>query len=687
MKANEKLLLRLLESSDTNFVIPVYQRNYDWKKEHCKQLFDDFVDIIENDYKTHFFGTIVSIYDDSARGREYLIIDGQQRITTISLILLAIYNILNKGRLNSENIIKEKIINQYIINQYLDDDRRFKLRPIKDDKLAFEKILNNDEDVILQSNITSNYQCFYNKILEGRLTVDEIYTAIERLIIVEIELKSGEDDPQLIFESLNSTGLDLSDADKVRNFILMGQPSQIQEELYNNYWNKIEKITLYKVTNFIRDYITMKENKIPNLKKIYVNFKRYVNDNELNIEECLKDMLTFSHYYNKILTNNLGLEAANEIIKRINSLEVTVLYPFLMEVLDDYDKNILNNEDLIEILLVLESYIFRRTMCGVATNSLNKVFMNLGKEIKKHSNFQEKYVEIFKYIIVNKRSSQRIPNDEEFKRNFYDQEIYNWKSKNKIYIMERLENYDNNEKVDIENLVTSNDLTLEHIMPQMLNRSWKESLGKEFEQIHEKHLHTIGNLTLTGYNSSLSNRSFVEKRDMEKGFKESRLKLNRYISTIDKFTEEEIIDRKNILFKIGLEIWEYPNTSFTEDREVENLYSLMDEDDFTNTRVKSFIFFGDEYKVKNWTQLYEEVCLMLYDLEPSTFIKLIKKRFLEAYMAKRFSETEEGLRDEFKIADKVYIEKNLNTQAKLDTIRVIFDEYDLDYNELSYYIG
>lgn len=687
MKANEKLLLRFLESSDTNFVIPVYQRNYDWKKEHCKQLFDDFINVIENDYKTHFFGTIVSIYNDSARGREYLIIDGQQRITTVSLILLAIYNILNKGRLNSENIIKEKIINQYLINQYVDDERKFKLKPIKDDKIAFEKIFNNDEDYILESNITINYQYFYNKILEGRLTIEEIYLAIEKLMIVEIELKSGEDDPQLIFESLNSTGLDLSDADKVRNFILMGQPSQIQEELYNKYWNKIEKKTLYKVTNFIRDYITMKENKIPNIKKIYISFKLYINENELDIVKCLEDMLTFSQYYNKILTNSVGLESANVIIKRINSLEVTVLYPFLMEVLSDYYNNILSDDNLIEILLVLESYIFRRIMCGVAPNALNKVFMNLGKEIKRYSNFEEQYVEIFKYIIVNKRSSQRIPNDEEFKKNFYDQEIYSWKSKNKIYILERIENYDNNEKVDIENLVVSNVLTLEHIMPQTLNRSWKETLGENFEEIHEMHLHTIGNLTLTGYNSSLSNRSFVEKRDMEKGFKESRLKLNRYISSIDKFTEEEIIDRKNILFNIALEIWKYPKTSFVEEREVENLYSLTDEDDFTNTTVKSFILLGDEYKVKNWTQLYEEVCLALYDLEPSIFVKLIQKRFLEAHIAKRFSETVDGLRQEFKIADNVYIEKNLNTQAKLDTIRVIFDEYDLDYNELSYYIG
>ena len=287
MRANEKLLLRFLESSDTNFVIPVYQRNYDWKKEQCKQLYDDCINVIKNNYKTHFFGTIVSIYNDNGRNREYLIIDGQQRITTVSLMLLAIFNILKEELLTTNDIIKEKIINQYLINQYIGDDKKLKLKPIKDDRVAFEKLFNTDEEFIEESNITTNYKYFYKRILEEEISIDELYTAIERLMIVEIELKNGEDDPQLIFESLNSTGLELNEADKVRNFILMGQSIQKQEKLYNNYWHKVERNTLYRVTDFIRDYITMKENKIYNVNKIYINFKRYINENGLEIETSL----------------------------------------------------------------------------------------------------------------------------------------------------------------------------------------------------------------------------------------------------------------------------------------------------------------------------------------------------------------------------------------------------------------
>lgn len=295
--------------------------------------------MIRNKYKTHFFGTIVSIYNDDARNREYLIIDGQQRTTTISLLLLAIYNLLDSGRLSSNTIIKEKILNQYLINQYCDEKLKIKLKPIKEDRNAFEKLFNKEE-LIEESNITLNYQYFYERIIDGEITIDELYSAIERLIIVEIELKNGEDDPQLIFESLNSTGLDLTDADKVRNFILMNQPSKKQEELYNNYWNKVEKNTNYAVTQFIRDYLTMKENKIPNINKIYVSFKRYIEESKTDIEACLKDMLKFSAYYKSLITSNTDIKEANIVIKNINKLEVTVSYPFLLEVLDDYNNSV-----------------------------------------------------------------------------------------------------------------------------------------------------------------------------------------------------------------------------------------------------------------------------------------------------------------------------------------------------------
>lgn len=464
------------------------------------------------------------------------------------------------------------------------------------------------------------------------ITIDELYSAVERLMIVEIELKNGEDDPQLIFESLNSTGLDLTDADKVRNFILMNQPSQRQEELYNNYWHKVEKNTDYEVTKFIRDYLTMNENKIPNKSAIYVSFKRYIENKNLDIEKCLKDMLKFFAYYRGIINNSLGIKKADKVLSNINKLEVTVSYPFLLEVIDDFHNELITEEDLIEVLKTIESYVMRRIICKAPTNALNKVFMNLCKEIKKIPSYKDNYVDILKYVLLNKKSSQRFPNEEEF------------------------------------------------------NPSWKNALGDNFNEIHTKYLGTIGNLTLTGYNSKMSNRSFVEKRDMEKGFKESRLRLNKYLSEIDEWNEDTIKVRAEELFSVAAKIWNYPVVDYSFEDENSNTFSLEDNDDFTNTSVERFSFLGESMKVTSWTELYENVCRSLYELDPLPLVRLTKKRLNDECMNKRFANTEEGLRTAFKVGDDVYLEKNLSTEAKLHTLRVIFSEYGIEYRDLSFNI-
>lgn len=686
MKANEKYLIRFLDSSDTNFVIPVYQRNYDWKKEQCKQLYDDLVNMINCDYKNHFFGTIVSIYNDSGRNREYLIIDGQQRITTVSLLMLSIFNILKNNRLKSDEIIKEKIMNQYLINQYCNNDRKLKLKPIKNDRNAFERLFSGKE-LISDSNITENYKYFYNRISKCEVPIEKLFEAIEKLMIVEIELKNGEDDPQLIFESLNSTGLDLTDADKVRNFILMGKTSDIQERLYNKYWHNVEKNTNYRVTEFIRDYMTMKRGKITNINKIYFSFKEYVYMNNIEIQDCLKDMLKFSEYYSNIIRHNLGIEKVDEILMRINKLEVTVSYPFLLNLLDDYYNKVISDNELVEVLSVIESYIFRRILCKFPTNALNKVFMNLSKEIKKYTDYKDNYVYRLKLILKNKKASQKMPTNEEFKRSFFENDVYSVKAKNKVYLLERLENFNNVEKVDIENLISENKLTIEHIMPQTLNKVWKNSLGENWEEIHSKYINTIGNLTLTGYNSRLSNKSFIEKRDMENGFKTSRLKLNKYLSSRKNWTEKEILERTNELFNDALNIWGYPNIKDDNCEIMENVFSLADEDDFTNTKIKQYSFMGDTFKVSNWTKLYEDLCSMIYDLDSDKFNRLTKKEFDEEHIAKRFSTNIDNLRSGYKVAENLYVEKNLSTDTKLSTLRVIFDACNIDYNELTFSIN
>lgn len=686
MKAGEKEFLSFLEGKNKKFIIPVYQRNYNWKKEQCKRLFDDLEDIIASNFRTHFLGSIVSIY---SMGQEYLVIDGQQRITTMSILLMAMYNVIKDQCIETNYLSGEEIMDVYLINKYSkNDEDKIKLIPIIEDRIAYNKLFDDDKELIENSNITNNYRYFYDRILEGSVSIDDLYKAIEKLVIVEIELKNGEDDPQLIFESLNSTGLDLSEADRVRNFILMGEPSDIQEKFYNKYWYRIEKNTDNKVSDFIRDYLTIKERSIPNKNKVYISFKKYVSGSGMTIEELLKDLLKFSKYYNHILASNTNDKQIDDILSRLNKLEIFVSYPFLLEVFDDYDKNILNKDQFINVLTIVESFILRRIICNVPTNALNKIFMSLGREIKKFTDYKSKYDEILGYILIGKKSSQRFPDDNEFRIAFLTKDIYNLKGKNKLYLLERLENFENKEKVNIEELVSTNELNIEHIMPQTLTNKWKEELGTKYEEIHSKYLHTIGNITLTGYNSKLSNKSFSEKRDMDKGFKDSRLYLNKYISTIDHWNEDEIIKRAEILFDRSLKIWKYPDFRYEELKTAnEKMFSLSDEDiNFTGESVVSFEIFKETYKVSSWKEFYERLTNILYDLDQIKFKDIARKSFGKESIDNRKSTESAKLREPIKVADGIYLESNINTEAKLFMMRFLMKQFDLSLDDVNFTI-
>ncbi|KPI48755.1 hypothetical protein IM33_16785 [Clostridioides difficile] len=686
MKAGEIEFLSYLEGSNKSFVVPVYQRNYNWKKEQCKRLFDDLEDIIDSGFRTHFLGSVVSIY---SMGKEYLIIDGQQRVTTVSILLIAMCQIIkefgeSKGIITTEEQIKEC----YLINKHSrDKDGKIKLKPIAEDRKAYYELFEEEINTDRNSNIVSNYLYFYNRIKEDNISIDDLFDAIQKLTIVEIELKNGEDDPQLIFESLNSTGLDLSEADRVRNFVLMGKNSKLQEEFYNNYWYKIEKNTSNNVSNFIRDYLTIKERNIPNKNKVYFSFKRYVLDNDIDIEILLKDLLKFSNYYRDISYSCTDDNDVNKVLKRINKLEIFVSYPFILELFDDYNEGIINKKALVESLILVECFILRRIVCDVPPNALNKVFMNLGREIKKFSDYKENYSNILKYIFINKKSSQRFPTDSEFSNAFETKDIYNTKSKNKLYILERLENYNNKEIVDLENLINNNTLNIEHIMPQTLTNKWKESLGENYKEIHDKYLHTIGNLTLTGYNSKLSNKTFEEKKEMESGFKDSRLYLNKYISFIDKWNEEEIKNRTKILLDRAVEIWKYPNVTYEPPSNSENIFTLEDDDvNFTNESIVSFSILGESYKVKNWTEFYEQVALTLYDLDPVRFNSIIEKAYKRDFIDNNKSKDISKLRRGVRISENIYLETHLNTEAKLNIMRFLLNEFDIELNEVIFSI-
>ncbi|MCH8518137.1 DUF262 domain-containing protein [Candidatus Gracilibacteria bacterium] len=679
MKAEEKRFLQFLEGSEKSFVIPVYQRNYDWKREQCKQLFDDIVQIIHDDYRTHFMGTIVAFQEDGY-GKELLIIDGQQRLTTVSLILLAIYKALENGDVPDAGILKGKIYEEFLINKYSEDQsKKVRLKPVKDDREAFNSIFEGEEKE--DSNVTINYHYFYERIIAGEVSIEELYRAIEQLIIVDIRLKKGEDDPQLIFESLNSTGLDLEESDKVRNFILMKESSQKQEELYRDYWYKIEKNTSFNVSSFLRDYLTMKDRRIPRKDKVYLIFKEFIQKKNIDVHELLIELLRYSNYYCSIINSVDSDKQISDTLRRINKLETVVAYPFFLEVYEMEKQGIISHKELGEILSIIESYVFRRFISDVPTNALNKTFMLLGKDIGSYDDYKENYLEVFKHVLLSKTGSQRFPDYAEFGAGLLTKDIYNTQGRNKLYLLERLENYNHRES-DITALIDEGTLSIEHIMPQTLTPAWRKELGDDHQRIHETYLHTLGNITLTGYNSKYSNKSFGEKKSMEKGFNESVLFLNKYLSSINEWTEECIQERANILMKKALEIWKYPESTYVVKKDVTKSFTLSSEDSFTGKWIVEWSFEEQNYGVESWKDFYEGLIKALYEKD-----KLLMKSFLRDYnLSNKFLEADDGTKYLSKIDTDFYLIVGTNTDSKISAMKLILDRFDIDPDEVSFYI-
>ena len=685
MKGSELRLIEYMEGSEKRFIIPVYQRNYDWKIENCKQLYDDLIQVIKNNSKTHFFGSIVSVYEPSGRNTEFLIIDGQQRLTTMSLLFLAMYNLLEEKIIISEDeSLKDQIYEDFLVDKYQPQEKRMKLKPIKNDQKAFSKLFNSKDDYIKDSNLTINYSYFYERIQKQEITIDELFDAICRLEIINITL-NNEDNPQLIFESLNSTGLDLSEGDKIRNYILMGLPKQKQDEYYEKYWNCIEKCTKYDVSSFIRDYLSVKQLVIPSQKKVYINFKKYVEDSSLKIIEILEDLLSYAKRYNILLCGKTSSKELNSCINRLNRLETTVTRPFFLEVLRLYDENQINLNEVAEAFSITESYLFRRTICDLPTNALNKIFLLLNREIMRYDGTDSNYIEKLKFALLSKKDRARFPNDDDFSLMFTEKPIYQMNSKNNIYILERLENFGTLEDKDIYRHYDEGEYSIEHIMPQHLTPAWIKELGDSYEEIHDTWLHRIANLTLTAYNSKYSNSTFVEKKTMKNGFEDSGIRLNTYVSKKDKWTLAELRDRNDYLLKRALDIWAFPSTNYKPQEKQLDSYTLDDEASFLSGRqIAKFVYKGTEQPVVSWVEMYTKVLRALY-LEDKTIITKIALS-TDDELSIHFSTNKRIFKKCDEIGDNVYVQTNTNTQSKLSVLNRLYKLYGMNPTDLVFYL-
>ncbi len=601
-------------NGNKQFLIPVYQRFYSWDTIQCKRLWNDIVEMQKEGKVGHFVGSIVNIAEQAMPTgvQKFMIIDGQQRMTTLTLLLLALRNYAIKNP-DDSTINARRIDNMLLKNEYEDGDERYKMLLTETDRDILISLIEGKqimEDT--RSRLIENYNFFVSKIADKEIQPAEVYESIGKLQIVNITLDRAVDDAQAIFESLNSTGKELSESDLIRNYILMGLVPSEQTYVYEHLWRPMEQLFVYETQGtvmdaFFRDYLTMKNSRIPKKERVYEEFKLYHLKCKFGtIRELCKDLLDYAKYYTDIVFVRNSDKDLKRIYEDIIDLRMEVSYPFLLKIHRDCDEGIITLDEMKKILTLCISYVLRRSICEIPTNSHNKTFATMKNYIR-----PDDYVNSVKAFFLMLESYKEFPDNDKFEVAFVSRDIYNMRNRN--YILSRLENFKNKAPIIIEGY------TIEHIMPQNknLSREWQADLGNDWQEVQKKYLHTIGNLTLTAYNSEMSDKCFMEKMDMEGGFKESALRLNRYVVLQNTWNEKHIQERANELAKKAESIWKYPTLT---DAELEK----YQEEDTTNPEYSL-----ETYEMNDLTRtLFEALDKRIMNLSPG-----VKKEYKKLYVA------------------------------------------------------
>lgn len=678
MKANEVALTSFLSQNETQFIIPVYQRNYDWTEAQCLQLLHDIIDVGNKNGDTHFIGSIVYIHDGvytSSEVKQLVIIDGQQRLTTFSLIYLALYKY---AQVNGMEDWVNRINDNYLVNKYAKDDiSKLKLKQSDVNAKAFRFLLNNNDAAQYGefSRVIENYIFFKNSINIDNFEI--ILHGLKCLLFVEISLERGKDDPQRIFESLNSTGLELSQADLIRNYILMGLEPNEQIRIFNEYWETIEQNAKdaekeeSKVSDFIRDYLTYKTKKIPNKARVYEEFKaRYSARNDKFYQDTLQEIKDFSFHYNKLLNpskeNNFALRKQLDYIRR---LEINISFPFLLPVYNDYANKLITVDQFEAVLKLVQSFVWRRFIVGLPTSGLNKIFMTLYNDVD-----TTRYLPSLQRTLMKKKGVQKFPSNKEMEVALEEKDVYNIQSKNRVYFLELLENHENREYVSIEN----NDITIEHIFPQTPDEAWYNKLDENSMSLfRDKYLNTMANLTLSGNNGSLSNKYFLEKKTMNKdgkqqGYNFSRLWLNQYLRDIDRWDLETLKARYGLLLDRFFKIWEYPEGEISEDVDTDQDYTIYNSPDPRYKKLDYFIWKDEKVVTDEISKMYYHVIKSLFEESPSSFYHQDIKNILLA------TNHPDELRTAFQVSPNYFIESNIDNNSKFRKLRALLTRVDCE---------
>ena len=548
-------------NGNKQFLIPVYQRYYSWDIEQCRRLWNDIVDMQKRNKAGHFVGSIVNIAEQAMPTgvQKYMIIDGQQRMTTLTLLLLALRDYAIQHP-EDTTINSRRIDNMLLKNEYEVGDERYKLLLTETDRDILIRLVESKPIPDgTKSRLIDNYKFFSGKIADRDLHPAEIYESIGKLQIVNITLDRTMDDAQAIFESLNSTGKELSESDLIRNYVLMGLEPSEQTYVYEHLWRPMEQLFLYEtqdsvMDSFFRHYLTMKLTRIPKQGRVYEEFKLYHLNCEFGtIRELCQDLLNYAKFYTDIVFKRSNNADLKRLYEDIVDLRMEVSYPFLLKVHNDCAEGTITEDNLKEILRLCISYVLRRSICDIPTNSMNKTFATLRNSIR-----PDDYMNSVKAFFVLQDTYKEFPDNDKFMAAFMSRDIYTMRARN--YILSRLENFGNKAPIIIENY------TIEHIMPQntSLSPGWQHDLGVNWKEIQKTYIHTIGNLTLTAYNSEMSDRPFMDKMNMPGGFKESALRLNAYLVKLTEWNEDHIKERAQQLAAKAVQIWPYPSLTNAE---------------------------------------------------------------------------------------------------------------------------
>lgn len=683
-----KVLGDLIETNKRQFVIPVYQRNYDWGKTHCKKLFDDILDAFRYD-RFHFVGSIVYV-DQGEENKiyRYLIIDGQQRITTLFLLLKALLDCSTDD--NTKKELEDLLFNVDKYNDLkLTDQTKVKLKPIQSDNDQFVLLMKNDfKSIDVNSNIYINYD-YMKKLIQKEIdkgnSIKEILSGLKKLTAAVIILDAKEDDPQVVFESINSTGLDLSLADLIRNFILMTDKNQ--EVLFEDYWVKIEKnVTQQRMTAFITDYLQFVCREKVSSQNAYEVFKSFFRASGYSNEDMLRELLRYSEYYKVFYGGNDDRysDIVRSKLEGFRALDQGTIYSFLFHVFDDFNNSIITSEELEKVLTFFLNYLLRRVVCGVGSNSLKGLYKTLYNRLFADKEKLRNYYDTILLFFAQLSTKNAIPSESMFKDALINTDLYNKKNVCK-YLLKSIEEYTidgsmNKEKLDVSSF------SIEHIMPQKLTEYWIMELGEQYEKIHEKYLHNLGNLTLTGYNSELGNKTFEEKKQYIADKNSHIVVLNQDVLNQSVWNENTIKARSERLSTIIQKMFfiEKPTTTAKIIETTERKLSIGDDFDATGTKPKMCILCGESLIIANYAEMLSKVMETLYELDDDIMSNLAMNNFIlpgatRIYITKNRS----SLRRAAEIYESgIYFEANLSANNIISFIKAMLDNYELDYTDL-----